>query len=73
MYDAHPPYAGAVLSKSRSMRMVGSNQVAPRVPAGNYAVAHIAYELNVLGSRYITLIIPTFCFLDFCSIFVLDY
>ncbi|KAJ3697581.1 hypothetical protein LUZ61_001286 [Rhynchospora tenuis] len=51
VYDAHPPYAGAVLSKSRSMRMVGSNQVAPRVPAGNYPVAHIAYELNVLGSR----------------------
>lgn len=27
-------------------------QVSPRVPAGNYPVAHIAYELNVLGSRY---------------------
>ncbi|KAJ1297132.1 hypothetical protein BS78_01G354600 [Paspalum vaginatum] len=51
VYDAHPPYNGAVVSKSRSARVVGSNQVSPRVPAGNYPVSHISYELNVLGSR----------------------
>ncbi|TXG63520.1 hypothetical protein EZV62_010514 [Acer yangbiense] len=27
------------------------NEVSPRVPVGNYPVAHISYELNVLGSR----------------------
>uniref|UniRef100_A0A0A9JZS0 Uncharacterized protein n=1 Tax=Arundo donax TaxID=35708 RepID=A0A0A9JZS0_ARUDO len=31
--------------------MIGSNQISPRVPAGNYPVSHISYELNVLGSR----------------------
>lgn len=52
VYDAHPPYDGAVVSKSRSARVIGLNQVSPRVPAGNYPVSHISYELNVLGSRY---------------------
>ncbi|XP_008812302.1 tubby-like F-box protein 6 isoform X1 [Phoenix dactylifera] len=51
VYDAQPPHAGAIVSKGRSTRIVGSKQVSPRVPAGNYPVAHIAYELNVLGSR----------------------
>ncbi|GJN31472.1 hypothetical protein PR202_gb19874 [Eleusine coracana subsp. coracana] len=51
VYDAHPPYDGAVVSKTRSARVVGLNQVSPRVPAGNYPVSHISYELNVLGSR----------------------
>ncbi|XP_072975552.1 tubby-like F-box protein 6 [Typha angustifolia] len=50
-YDAQPPYAGAMVSKSRSTRLVGSKQVSPRIPPGNYPVAHIAYESNVLGSR----------------------
>ena len=33
--------------------VVNSKQVSPRprVPTGNYPVAHISYELNVLGSR----------------------
>jgi hypothetical protein len=52
VYDAHPPYDGAAVSKSRSARVVGLKQVSPRVPAGNYPVSHISYELNVLGSRY---------------------
>ncbi|NP_001148856.2 tubby protein isoform X1 [Zea mays] len=51
VYDAHPPYDGAAVSKSRSARVVGLKQVSPRVPAGNYPVSHISYELNVLGSR----------------------
>lgn len=50
-YDAMPPHAGATVERSRSTRL-GSNQVAPRVPAGNYPVARIAYELNVLNSRW---------------------
>ncbi|KAM7485132.1 hypothetical protein LguiA_001141 [Lonicera macranthoides] len=51
IYDGLPPHAGAKISKSRSTRLVGSKQVSPRVPAGSYPVAHISYELNVLGSR----------------------
>ncbi|CAN4112821.1 unnamed protein product [Withania somnifera] len=50
-YDSILPYAGAKLVKSRSTRLVGSKQMNPRVPVGNYEVAHIAYELNVLGAR----------------------
>ncbi|KAK6239303.1 hypothetical protein QUC31_004772 [Theobroma cacao] len=51
VYDAQPPNAGVKVTKSRSTRLINMKQVSPRVPAGNYAVAHISYELNVLGSR----------------------
>ncbi|KAM2001183.1 hypothetical protein ACFX16_008407 [Malus domestica] len=49
IYDAQPTNSGAKVTKCRSTRLV--NKVSPRVPVGNYPVAHIAYELNVLGSR----------------------
>ncbi|KAL3626031.1 Tubby-related protein 3 [Castilleja foliolosa] len=51
VYDAQPPNFGAKVSKSHSTRLVGMRQISPRVPAGNYSVAHVSYELNVLGSR----------------------
>ncbi|PON96656.1 F-box domain containing protein [Trema orientale] len=51
IYDAQPPNTGAKVTKCRSTRLVNMKQVSPRVPAGNYPVAHISYELNVLGSR----------------------
>ncbi|KAG6431877.1 hypothetical protein SASPL_103447 [Salvia splendens] len=52
IYDAQPPSgAAARVTRSRSTRMVGTRQVSPRVPAGNYPVAHVSYKLNVLGSR----------------------
>ncbi|XP_021730921.1 tubby-like F-box protein 3 [Chenopodium quinoa] len=51
IYDAQPSNAGARIIRSRSTRLVGSKQVAPRAPAGNYPVARISYELNVLGAR----------------------
>ncbi|XP_009624999.1 tubby-like F-box protein 3 isoform X2 [Nicotiana tomentosiformis] len=51
VYDAILPYAGAKMVKSRSTRLVGSKQMNPRVASGNYEVAHISYELNVLGAR----------------------
>ncbi|KAI3883247.1 hypothetical protein MKX03_009934 [Papaver bracteatum] len=51
VYDSQPPHGGAAISRSRSTRLVGLKQVSPKVPAGNYPVAHIQYELNVLGSR----------------------
>ena len=52
IYDAQPPNTGAKVTKCHSTRIVNMKQVSPRVPAGNYPVAHISYELNVLGSRY---------------------
>ncbi|KAL2900527.1 Tubby-like F-box protein 3 [Bienertia sinuspersici] len=51
IYDTQPSNVGARVTRSRSTRLMGSKQVAPRAPAGNYNVAHISYELNVLGSR----------------------
>jgi hypothetical protein len=51
IYDGLPPHAGAKMMKRFSTSFVGSRQVSPRIPAGNYPVAHISYELNVLGSR----------------------
>lgn len=51
IYDSHPPHSGAIASTSRAGRRVGSKQVSPRVPAGSYNIAHILYELNVLGTR----------------------
>nr|KJB41991.1 hypothetical protein B456_007G131500 [Gossypium raimondii] len=51
VYDAQPPNAGTKVTKSCSTRLINMKQVSPRVPAGNYPVAHISYELNVLGSR----------------------
>lgn len=51
IFDGQPPHSGAKITKSRSTRLVNLKQVSPKVPAGNYPVAHISYELNVLGSR----------------------
>ncbi|ERN10826.1 hypothetical protein AMTRI_Chr09g19200 [Amborella trichopoda] len=54
VYDSQPPYAGAIMSSSssRSSRRFYSRRVSPKMPtSGSYGVAHVAYELNMLGSR----------------------
>uniref|UniRef100_A0A2P2KEL6 Tubby-like F-box protein n=3 Tax=Rhizophora mucronata TaxID=61149 RepID=A0A2P2KEL6_RHIMU len=51
VFDGQPPHAGAKMTKSRSSRLVNLKKVSPRIPAGNYPVAHISYDVNVLGSR----------------------
>ncbi|KAK8661693.1 hypothetical protein V6N13_091289 [Hibiscus sabdariffa] len=51
VFDGQPPHAGAKMAKSRSSRLANLKQVSPRVPSGNYHMAHISYELNTLGSR----------------------
>ncbi|XWS14013.1 hypothetical protein CRYUN_Cryun36dG0087400 [Craigia yunnanensis] len=51
VFDGQPPHAGAKMTKSRSSRLANLKQVSPRVPLGNYPMAHISYELNMLGSR----------------------
>ncbi|KMZ63630.1 Tubby protein [Zostera marina] len=50
VYDAMPPHSGQIYGK-KSNRLFSSKQVSPRAPVGNYPVARIGYELNVLGSR----------------------
>lgn len=49
VYDAQP-HTGAMIMKSHSFRL-GCRQASPRVPTGDCRVTHIAYELNLLGSR----------------------
>ncbi|XP_058084760.1 tubby-like F-box protein 14 [Magnolia sinica] len=51
IYDSQPPYRGAVTSTGRSSRRFYSRKVSPKVPSGSYGIAHIAYELNMLGTR----------------------
>ncbi|XP_031476487.1 tubby-like F-box protein 14 [Nymphaea colorata] len=51
LYDSQPPYTGAVMSSGRSSRRFYSRKVSPKVPSGSYGIAHIAYELNMLGTR----------------------
>ncbi|KAF8089709.1 hypothetical protein N665_0498s0011 [Sinapis alba] len=51
VYDAQPTNPAAQVTRTRSTRLLSLKQVSPRVPSGNYPVAHISYELNVLGSR----------------------
>lgn len=51
VYDAQPPNGGSLATKCRSFRLGSMKRVSPRVPAGNYPVSNISYELNVLGSR----------------------
>ncbi|XVE82050.1 hypothetical protein DITRI_Ditri15bG0115400 [Diplodiscus trichospermus] len=51
VFDGQPPCAGAKMTKSRSSRLANLKQVSPRIPFGNYPMAHISYELNMLGSR----------------------
>lgn len=51
IFDNQPPYDSAIASNRRSSRRIHSKQVSPRVPAGNYNIASISYEFNVLRSR----------------------
>ncbi|XP_071701273.1 tubby-like F-box protein 10 [Rutidosis leptorrhynchoides] len=51
IYDTQPPHSGAnIPSPGRSKRFY-SKKVSPKVPSGSYNIAHITYELNVLGTR----------------------
>lgn len=51
IYDAQPSNGGVLATKCRSFRPGSMKRISPRVPAGNYPVSHISYELNVMGSR----------------------
>ncbi|KAH7296248.1 hypothetical protein KP509_26G015500 [Ceratopteris richardii] len=51
IHDTQAPVDGTPLSVSRACKRISSKQVSPRVPACNYNIAQISYELNVLGTR----------------------
>lgn len=51
IYDGQPPCDAAVKTTNRSSRRFHSKQVSPRLPACNYSIATISYELNVLRTR----------------------
>ncbi|KAK6121316.1 hypothetical protein DH2020_044942 [Rehmannia glutinosa] len=52
IYDTQPPHTCShVPPPGRSSRRFNSKKVSPKVPTGSYNIAHITYELNVLGTR----------------------
>ncbi|KAI3451675.1 hypothetical protein Pfo_008340 [Paulownia fortunei] len=51
IYDSQPPSDGALQHVSRQSRRFNAKQVSPKLPAYNYSVATISYELNVLRTR----------------------
>ncbi|EPS72900.1 hypothetical protein M569_01857 [Genlisea aurea] len=54
IYDTQPPPAQTWSHHhhvSASSRRLHSKKVSPKVPTGSYSIAHITYELNVLGTR----------------------
>lgn len=52
IYDTQPPHSCAHIPPlGRSSRRFYSKKVSPKVPSGSYNIAHITYELNVLGTR----------------------
>ncbi|KAK4346853.1 hypothetical protein RND71_033192 [Anisodus tanguticus] len=51
IYDSQPPSDVAIQQPGRLSRRFHAKQVSPRVPACNYRVATISYELNVLRTR----------------------
>ncbi|KAG6404204.1 hypothetical protein SASPL_136444 [Salvia splendens] len=51
IYDSQSPTDAAIQHKSRHSRRFSTKQVSPKLPAYNYSVATISYELNVLRTR----------------------
>ncbi|CAK7339587.1 unnamed protein product [Dovyalis caffra] len=51
MYDSEPTFEVPTQLASRTSRRFHSRQVSPRLPACNYCIATITYELNVLRTR----------------------
>ncbi|XWS42072.1 hypothetical protein CRYUN_Cryun17cG0137700 [Craigia yunnanensis] len=51
IYDSQPPCDSIIPSTTRSNHRFHSKQVSPRLPACNYSIGTITYELNVLRTR----------------------
>ncbi|KAK8717566.1 hypothetical protein V6N13_044828 [Hibiscus sabdariffa] len=50
-YDSQPPCDSIIPSTARPSRRFHSKQVSPRLPACNYSIGTVTYELNVLRTR----------------------
>ncbi|XVE82605.1 hypothetical protein DITRI_Ditri16bG0018800 [Diplodiscus trichospermus] len=51
VFDSQPPCDSVIPSSTRTSRRFQSKQVSPRLPACNYSIGTITYELNVLRTR----------------------
>ncbi|XP_059281508.1 tubby-like F-box protein 5 [Lycium ferocissimum] len=51
LYDSQPPNDASIQESSQHNRRFRAKQVSPTVPACNYSIANISYELNILRSR----------------------
>ncbi|KAE9595096.1 putative transcription factor TUBBY family [Lupinus albus] len=54
IYDTQPPYSSTHIcppGTGRTSHRFYSKKVSPKVPSGNYNIAQVTYELNVLGTR----------------------
>ncbi|XP_073280272.1 tubby-like F-box protein 5 isoform X1 [Primulina huaijiensis] len=51
IYDSQPPKDAAIQHTTRLSRRFSARQVSPRLPAFNYSIATMSYELNVLRKR----------------------
>ncbi|TYI49963.1 hypothetical protein E1A91_D12G069500v1 [Gossypium mustelinum] len=51
VYDSQPPCGSMIQSTARLSRRFHSKQVSPRLPACNYSIGTVTYELNVLRTR----------------------
>ncbi|CAN4083294.1 unnamed protein product [Withania somnifera] len=51
IYDSQPPSDAVIQQPDRLSRRFHAKQVSPRIPACNYRIATISYELNVLRTR----------------------
>ncbi|XP_074295207.1 tubby-like F-box protein 5 [Silene latifolia] len=51
IYDSQPPCDATIKASGRPSRRFHSKQVSPRLPACNYSIATVSYELNVLRTR----------------------
>ncbi|XP_044511287.1 tubby-like F-box protein 5 [Mangifera indica] len=51
IYDNQPPCDPAIQSNCKLQQKIFPKQVTPNIPAGNYSVATLSYELNVFRTR----------------------
>ncbi|XP_050228900.1 tubby-like F-box protein 2 [Mercurialis annua] len=51
VFDSQPTYEMQMQPASRTHRRFHSRQVSPKLPAYNYSIGNITYELNVLRTR----------------------
>ncbi|XP_076888585.1 tubby-like F-box protein 3 isoform X2 [Bidens hawaiensis] len=51
VYDARPTNAALLATKCHSSRLGSIKRVSPKIPAGNYPISNISYEVNNPGTR----------------------